>query len=118
MADCDCATPPGRKGQLQTALLAAAFLASVQSLTSASPAKAAEICWNQQALQNVEGNQLIRRDVQSAYVPLPRGDLAPIPAGFRPIKGAVRRVNLPQGAPKLVALTFDLCEQPYEVSGY
>ena len=31
--------------------------------------------------------------------------------------GAVRRVDLPPGK-KLIALTFDLCEQPGEIAGY
>src|SRR6185369_10560821 len=31
--------------------------------------------------------------------------------------GAVRRVELPAGR-KLIALTFDLCEQPGEIAGY
>ncbi len=31
--------------------------------------------------------------------------------------GAVRRVSLPPGK-KLIALTFDLCEQPHEIAGY
>lgn len=39
----------------------------------------------------------------------------PVPAGLR---GAIRRVNLPAGSPKLIALTFDLCEQPGEIAGY
>ena len=40
---------------------------------------------------------------------------APIPAHLR---GSIRRVELPKGSRKLVALTFDLCEQPGEVAGY
>ena len=42
-------------------------------------------------------------------------------AAFAPVapalRGAIRRVELPKGR-KLVALTFDLCEQPGEVAGY
>ena len=34
-----------------------------------------------------------------------------------PIKGAIRRVNLPPGN-RLIALTFDLCETAGEVAGY
>jgi peptidoglycan/xylan/chitin deacetylase (PgdA/CDA1 family) len=32
--------------------------------------------------------------------------------------GAIRRVELPPGSPKFIALTFDLCEQPNEIAGY
>jgi peptidoglycan/xylan/chitin deacetylase (PgdA/CDA1 family) len=38
----------------------------------------------------------------------------PVPA---PLRGAIRRVKLPPGE-NLVALTFDLCEQPGEIAGY
>lgn len=34
-----------------------------------------------------------------------------------PLRGAIRRVDLPKGR-KLIALTLDLCEQPGEVAGY
>ena len=40
----------------------------------------------------------------AAYSPLPQ-------------RGVVRRVKLPPGK-KLIALTFDLCEQPSEIAGY
>ena len=39
---------------------------------------------------------------------------APVAANLR---GAIRRVELPKGK-KLIALTFDLCEQPGEIAGY
>ncbi|MEQ1694451.1 MAG: polysaccharide deacetylase family protein [Hyphomicrobiaceae bacterium] len=39
---------------------------------------------------------------------------APVAPGLR---GAIRRVELPKGK-KLIALTFDLCEQPGEIAGY
>lgn len=40
---------------------------------------------------------------------------APIPAALR---GAIRRVELPKGSRKLIALTLDLCEQTGEIAGY
>ncbi len=40
---------------------------------------------------------------------------APVPPGLR---GAIRRVELPKGSRKLVALTLDLCEQTGEIAGY
>jgi peptidoglycan-N-acetylglucosamine deacetylase len=39
-------------------------------------------------------------------------------AGVAAPAGAIRRVSLPVGAPKLVALTLDFCEQSHEISGY
>jgi peptidoglycan/xylan/chitin deacetylase (PgdA/CDA1 family) len=81
-------------------------------------ADAADVCWSPQSLHDVEGGQLVQKNIRNAYVPVPRSEVLPAPAGFRPINGVVRRVTLPKGAPKLIALTFDLCEQPYEISGY
>ncbi len=50
-----------------------------------------------------------------------RGEAARELATFAPIapslRGAIRRVELPKGK-KLIALTFDLCEQPGEIAGY
>ncbi len=34
------------------------------------------------------------------------------------LRGAIRRVDLPAGSPKLIALTLDFCEQPQELAGY
>jgi peptidoglycan-N-acetylglucosamine deacetylase len=94
-------------------------LAMMVSLAAFAPgAMSAEVCWSPQELRDVEGGQSIQKDVSRAYVPVPRSQVASAPPSFRPVRGAIRRVNLPQGAPKLVALTFDLCEQPYEVAGY
>ena len=42
------------------------------------------------------------------------GPTAPVESALR---GAIRRVALPPGQ-KLIALTFDLCEQPGEIAGY
>lgn len=44
--------------------------------------------------------------------------LAPFTPVAAPLRGAIRRVELPKGSRKLVALTFDLCEQFGEISGY
>ncbi len=45
------------------------------------------------------------------------GSADPVPAIAGPLRGAIRRVDLPKGE-KLVALTLDLCEQRGEVAGY
>ena len=34
------------------------------------------------------------------------------------LRGSIRRVDLPKGSRKLIALTFDLCEQWSEIAGY
>lgn len=56
--------------------------------------------------------------VRNAFRDPPTGAVAPfspLPASLT--HGVIRRVNLPPGK-KLVALTFDLCEEPYEIAGY
>lgn len=56
---------------------------------------------------------------QHAYdKPAPARQLAPYAPLAPELRGAIRRVTLPPGSPKLVALTFDLCEQPGEIAGY
>ena len=45
----------------------------------------------------------------------PLQSFTPIDAARR---GAIRRVELRPGSRKLIALTFDLCEQPGEIAGY
>ena len=49
--------------------------------------------------------------------PAPAQLLAPFSPVPSALRGAIRRVELPKGK-KLIALTFDLCEQPGEVAGY
>ncbi|MEL6374622.1 MAG: polysaccharide deacetylase family protein [Pseudomonadota bacterium] len=73
-------------------------------------------CWPLQALRHRTGDERIRQNLKSAYRPVPksaRGPRAKPQATWK----AIRRVALP-GRTKLVALTFDLCEQPHEISGY
>ncbi len=41
-----------------------------------------------------------------------------LPPVAAPLRGAIRRVDLPPGSRKLIALTLDFCEQPQELAGY
>lgn len=50
--------------------------------------------------------------------PAPSRSLASFTPVAQNLRGAIRRVNLPKDSPKLIALTFDLCEQPGEIAGY
>jgi peptidoglycan/xylan/chitin deacetylase (PgdA/CDA1 family) len=83
------------------------------ALAQAEPANQ---CWSKDALAGRPGENRIVQNVASAFVPAPVGrlDADPVPADKR---GVIRRVDLPPGV-KRVAFTFDLCEQPYEVTGY
>jgi peptidoglycan-N-acetylglucosamine deacetylase len=73
-------------------------------------------CWSAEALAGRPGEKAIHR---STYDPAiePGGEavaLPPLPAGQR---GSIRGVRLPKGL-RLVALTFDLCSNANEISGY
>jgi peptidoglycan/xylan/chitin deacetylase (PgdA/CDA1 family) len=73
------------------------------------------ICWAPQSLAAQPGEERISRTAASVE-PSSRAPLRS--KGEPPYKGqAIRRVKLPPGQ-KLVALTFDLCEQPNEIAGY
>jgi peptidoglycan-N-acetylglucosamine deacetylase len=79
------------------------------------PHDAPPICWTPGSLGFRDGEQLVRKRIAQAFVPPPRRD--PTEFSPRPEHGVVRRVNLPPGK-KLIALTFDLCEQHSEIAGY
>ena len=90
------------------ALLACAGLA---------PARAqGERCWSAEALAGRAGEKAIRRGTYDPSIEPVGADvaLAPVPANRR---GSIRGVRLPKGE-RLVALTFDLCSNGNEISGY
>jgi peptidoglycan/xylan/chitin deacetylase (PgdA/CDA1 family) len=74
-------------------------------------------CWSPGALAYRSGDELIRRNVAGAFVAPPQGQLAPLKMASG-MPGVIRRVELLPGSRKLVALTFDLCEQRNEITGY
>lgn len=76
------------------------------------------LCFAPAELAARPGEQIPAKRQHDYDKPEPARQLAhfqPLPPNLR---GAVRRVRLPQGSPKLIALTFDLCEQPGEIAGY
>lgn len=100
---------------LTFALLGSIAPASADSLPSRALQNA---CFAPQALAAVPGEQTARKGDRSFSTPLSRNTpliaASPLPDGLR---GSIRRVELPAGQ-KLVALTFDLCEDNAEVAGY
>ncbi|MGB4864394.1 MAG: polysaccharide deacetylase family protein [Hyphomicrobium sp.] len=75
-------------------------------------------CFAPQALKAVVGERQPQRGIHTFdKMPAADGDLAPFSPVPPALRGAIRRVDLPKGE-KLIALTFDLCEQYGEVSGY
>ncbi len=77
----------------------------------------ANVCWTADALKGKPEEKLVVKGDHRFDPPLllPQHLASePIPAALR---GAIRSVKLPPGR-KLIALTFDLCEQVGEVAGY
>jgi peptidoglycan/xylan/chitin deacetylase (PgdA/CDA1 family) len=84
-------------------------------LAAPAAAETPAACWTPGELAHRQGEEHLQKGVKQARIAPPQrtlADYSPIPQ-----RGAVRRVKLPAGQ-KLVALTFDLCEQPSEIAGY
>lgn len=121
MARCNqesCATPPSPRGRgaLRSAI-AAVLLALVLACPPDAHAEPPAACFAPQTLPARPGEQVpVKHTHVSDHsdVKRPLAPFVPVPAELR---GAVRHVSLPPGR-KLIALTFDLCEQPGEVAGY
>lgn len=98
--------------------LSCRLLAVVAAVSAAASARSEpNACFPPEALQARPGEQHpVKHNHLSDYSDVKRtlSAFSPVPGALR---GAVRRVDLPPGR-KLVALTFDLCEQPGEVAGY
>lgn len=110
----DSLTRRGQHPRLAAAL-AATFLVTN---TLATLAHAGNQCFNEDALvakpgelKPAKGNHSFDRPAAARQLV----DYTPVPPNLR---GVIRRVKLPAGSRKLIALTFDLCEQPGEVAGY
>jgi peptidoglycan/xylan/chitin deacetylase (PgdA/CDA1 family) len=75
-------------------------------------------CWAPAELAAKPNEKAARKGDRSFDAPPVQGWIvAPSEGAPSDAVGAIRRVKLPPGR-KLVALTFDLCEQPGEVAGY
>ena len=101
---------------LQLAAIALALAAAhARAADGASQAGIIAQCWTAEQLRQRPEEIRPQRSLAGAPVPVPRQSLAP---HGREAPGAVRRVELPPGSRKLIALTFDLCETPGEIAGY
>lgn len=74
-------------------------------------------CFSDAALAGVAGEEQAAKGNRSFDAAIKLGDFKPASAVPDGLRGAIRRVDVP-GGEKVVALTFDLCEQRGEIAGY
>ncbi|MBT3071848.1 polysaccharide deacetylase family protein [Rhodomicrobium sp. Az07] len=98
-----------------TALCIAATVAS-SSDARAEGRAALGACWSAAELAGKAGEKATHRETYDPTVE-PRTEAEPLAPVAPALRGSIRSVKLPPGE-KLVALTFDLCENAWEVSGY
>jgi peptidoglycan-N-acetylglucosamine deacetylase len=75
------------------------------------------MCWQPAELRGMPNEWKILRGAPDAFRRPPSRALAAFDAIDPRLRGVIRSVRLPPNE-KSIALTFDLCEEPYEVSGY
>jgi len=102
-----------------TSIIALALLALAAGAPAlAEEAQAPQQCWAPQALAGTEAELKHVHSRQSLdLAPLKQATLPPATAIAPELRGSIRSVELPPGE-KLIALTFDLCEENGYVSGY
>lgn len=83
----------------------------------AGDAAAQHACFSPAALAGVPGEELPAKGNHTFDTPIKLGDFKPASAVPDSLRGSIRRVNIP-GGEKVIALTFDLCEQRGEIAGY
>jgi len=107
----------------QTLLVAAIGLLTASTTGAAADERSLiNACWSAQELAGKVGEAARKRD---RTFDAPPGETAPLEGWLvTPVEpappealGAIRSVTLPPGR-RLIALTFDLCEQPGEIAGY
>jgi len=111
---------PRRRLRRRLLAVIAAVGAVVPCLLIASEGNAQallEQCWAPETLAARPEEKRPRRGAPGHARFIPRLDLQPFAPIAPSLQGSIRRVSLPPGK-KLIALTFDLCEQPGEIAGY
>lgn len=97
--------------------LAIAALAGAATAAAAAETSLLEACFQAASLPVRPGESHPVKDAPGARATIPRQALAPFSPVPESLRGVIRHVELPPGR-KLIALTFDMCEQFGEVAGY
>ena len=98
--------------------LTAVFCAAASSSSSAGDRALQAACFAPDKLRPISGEKYpVKGDHDFDRQPAADVQLLPFPAIPAAQRGSIRRFELPKGE-KLIALTFDLCEQRGEVAGY
>lgn len=100
----------------------ACFLGFGIAAASVSPAAAGDsallnACFSPAALAAAPGEDVAAKGNHTFDAPIKINGFVPASPVPDALRGSIRRVNVPKGE-KVIALTFDLCEQRGEVAGY
>ena len=98
--------------------IALLVLVSTPSLAVDPKTKLQAACFAPEALLSDPAERLPVKLERPSALRVPAGVGTPLPPIAEHLRGAIRRVDLPPGSKKFVALTFDFCEQPQELAGY
>lgn len=91
-----------------------AFVVTADGVSSADGLAKDRMCWSPAQLIGRPGEEIIRKGTPYVTVPKrPPQNNSAVGLG----SGVIRRVNVPRNL-KVLALTFDLCEEPLETAGY
>ena len=107
---------------MKLTILSAALLSASCSFLSAACSGALAgsrdaMCWTPAELRGTPNDWKPVKGTPAAFRRPPLRALAPLAPVDPRLRGVIRGVRLPPNE-KIIALTFDLCEEPYEVSGY
>jgi peptidoglycan-N-acetylglucosamine deacetylase len=104
-------------GTARVLIVAVTGLIGIQTAAHAGDDALQHACFSQQALAGTAGEEHVVRGNHTFDAPIKLDGFTPAPPVSDALRGSIRRVEVPKGE-KVIALTFDLCEQRGEIAGY
>lgn len=98
-------------------LCSAAFVFAHATAALAASEALLHACFAPPTLAGVAGEEVVQRGNRSHDAPISIAGFTPAAPVPDALRGSIRRVAVPKGK-KVIALTFDLCEQRGEIAGY